>query len=171
MKNCTSCNSVTSDEKMFCEECGKAFEVAAPIQVEPMKQQPPVDPVASNALTLRTWKPWRWLFTEKYGELAISDGNFSWNLFPSWRHPAIKIVSQVFSYGFHILGYLNNNGFSPIKNVNAIFLVSPQWIKWRFTFLIINSGGFVGLYPVPEEDLEKAKAFKQSLRDASSENK
>jgi len=171
MNTCSNCQSIMSADKNFCDECGtpiqKAVQTSAKIESEVSEEERD----SSASLTLRTWKPWRWLFTEKYGELEILDGNFKWNLYPAWKYPAIKIIAQVFSYGFHVLGYLTHNGFSPIKNVNAIALVSPQWIKWRFTFFIVNSGGFIGVYPIPADDLSKAKAFKQALQSASSQNK
>lgn len=170
MKTCSNCKSVMSEDKMFCEECGSQFEKEAPASKVAVKVAAEKISTPSNELVLRTWKPWRWLFTEVYGELTISEGNFAWKLYPAFKHRAVKIIFQIFSYGFHVLGYFAHTGFSPINNVNAIALVSPQWIKWRFTFFIVNSGGFIGIYPIPAEDLEKARAFKQALRKASSKN-
>jgi hypothetical protein len=161
---CSNCNSQMSDEKNFCEECGNPIAKNALSNSSNKESHRVTDKEDSSNLVLRTWKPWRWLFTEQYGELHIVKNNFSWNLYPAWRHPAIKVISQIFSYGFHVLGYLNTKGFSPIHNVNAVALFSPQWIKWHFSFFVINSGGFIGIYPVPAEDLERAKAFKQSLK-------
>lgn len=167
MKTCSNCKTELSDDKSFCDECGTpiAKEPEAPNIVSDKKSEKLNS--ASDTLELRTWKPWRWLFTECYGSLKISDGNFIWDLYPSWKHPIVKIIFQIFSWGFHVLGYLTHSGFSPINNMNAIAIVSPQWIKWRFSFLIVNSGGFIGLYPIPGEDLEKAKSFRQALRAVS----
>lgn len=171
MKKCSKCQSTMSDDKKFCDECGSPIpeETTAPkVNSEKTYNNKQTD---SNVLVLRTWKPWRWLFTEKYGEVAIASETFTWDLYPTWRHRAFKIIVQIFSYGFNPLSYLTNNGHSPIKNVNMIALISPQWIKWRYTFFIINSGGFVGVYPIPAEDLDKARAFKELLRSKSNEYK
>lgn len=167
MQTCSKCKAELSDDKSFCDECGTPIAKVTETPKAAQEIKTERNQSASDELVLRTWKPWRWLFTENYGSLKISEGNFIWDLYPSWKHPAVKIIFQIFSYGFHVLGYLTHSGFSPINNVNAIAIVSPQWIKWRFSFLIVNSGGFIGLYPIPEEDLEKAKSFRQALRMAS----
>jgi hypothetical protein len=179
MTKCPSCEAQNTRANKFCDECGSVLlspQISSPVLI----QEPEVasgsskkshTAPASSQLTLRTWKPLRWLFTEVYGQLEIENDHLVFRLEPKWSHRIFRIFARLVYWGFNPLSLFTNNGENQLKNITTVAVLEPDWIKWKFHFLVIRSAGYFGVLPFPQEDRDKVIQFKQGVIEATTNAK
>lgn len=168
---CQSCGKRGKSSQKFCEHCGseKVLAVNQPEKKEMKSTRslaaPEETPSRNLSLELIGWKPWGWLFMEKYGLLKISDDHVIFDVSPTWSIRLWRLIAKLTFWGFDWLSFFRAQGHSQLKNISVVVLISPEWVIWRFNFLLILGPGHFGVYPVGKSVLEEARIFSLSLRE------
>jgi len=118
-------------------------------------------------VTLLTWKPFRWLFTEEYGKLTLTNDHLKYDIFVKFTHRAVRIIFLIFSLGFNTLAPVQGIGRTQLKNVTVTEIRRIQWLKWSGRFLFIRSANFFGLYAYSAEQAKEVAEFAEMLTIAS----
>jgi len=122
---------------------------------------------ALDYLTLKVWKPIRWLIFADYGHIRIIDDHLVIKTTTMWSSRGWKIFFQIICYGFDLASILRFESTNQLRNLSAISVFKPNWIKWKIPFIIIRSPGFIGVFGVATETLDSVDSFVQATRVAT----
>lgn len=174
---CNSCGKRVNASLKFCENCGTPVPKSSSEQTAKSTQPAPSAEksraVKSNvaSVELEGWRPWSWLFSQKYGRLSIADDHLEFELEPAWAFGIWRILAKLTSWGFDWLSFARSTGQAQLKNIAVASLISPEWIIWRFNFLVILGPGYVGIYPVSQTSVASVQDFVATLKTKTTEAK
>jgi hypothetical protein len=166
---CLNCQAEISKKLLFCDSCGtKVEQQEIPELVAPREKTfSQLSEHPSQELTLRVWKPLRWLVSADYGHIKLVEDHLVIKTFTTLTRRGFKIFFQLFCYGFDIASILRFESTNQLRNLSTISVFKPTWIKWKVPFVVVRSPGFIGVFGVATETLDAVQAFVQATREAT----
>lgn len=167
---CNACQSEISARLRFCDSCGTKVEKQEQSVLHDVTDSSLPISASANAnsnLTLKVWKPFRWLVSVDYGEISLVQDHLVFNITTTWKSKILKILFQIFYFGFDLASILRFKSTNQLRNISAISIFKPTWIKWKVPFLVVRSPGFIGIFGVATETLDAVSEFVQITREAT----
>ena len=166
---CTNCQAEISAKLRFCDSCGSKVEKRENqnLIVSENTDKPEKSSGIPGYLTLKVWKPLRWLLSADYGYLRIVEGHLVIKTTTTWKLRAWKMFFQLLCFGFDPASFLRFESTNQLRNLAAISVFMPTWIMWKLPFVVVRSPGFIGVFGVATETLDSVNSFVKETKEAT----